>query len=49
MKLVLRAAFARNHFRLGVDGLELSRRRAITLSPRHGAPTVLRERELASA
>jgi cytochrome P450 len=47
MKLVLRTVLARNEVRFG-DGVELSRRRAITLSPRRGAPTVLRERQLAA-
>lgn len=44
MKLVLRAVLARSEVRAGIDGVELSRRRNITLSPRRGAPTVLRER-----
>jgi cytochrome P450 len=49
MKLVLRAVLARSEFRLAGDGLELSRRRAITLSPKHGARTVLRERKPAGS
>jgi cytochrome P450 len=44
MKLVLRAVLVRSDVRLAGDRLELSRRRAITLSPRRGAPAVLRER-----
>lgn len=44
MKLVLLAVLAGTEVRAGIDGLELSRRRNITLSPRRGAPTVLRER-----
>jgi cytochrome P450 len=43
MKVVLRAVLARRE--LGVpERAELGRRRAITISPRDGAPTVLRER-----
>jgi cytochrome P450 len=49
MKLVLQAVLARNDLRAGAEGLEVSRRRAITLSPRRGAATVLRERELTAA
>jgi cytochrome P450 len=45
MKIVLRAVLERHELRSGVAGLELSRRRAITLSPRRGAAVVLRERE----
>jgi cytochrome P450 len=45
MKLVLRMVLARSDVRLAGQGLELSRRRAITLSPQHGALTVLRERQ----
>ena len=45
MKLVLSSLLSRYEVGLGGDELELSRRRAITLSPRHGAPTVLRDRE----
>jgi cytochrome P450 len=46
MKLVLRAILSRNEIRRAGAGerLELSRRRSITLSPRHGARTVLDER-----
>jgi cytochrome P450 len=49
MKLVLRSVLSRNEVRVGGDGLELSRRRAITLSPRRGAMTVLFERPLVAA
>jgi cytochrome P450 len=45
MRLVLRSLLSRYQVSRGGDELELSRRRAITLSPRHGAPTVLRARE----
>jgi cytochrome P450 len=45
MKLVLRAVLSQSEVRLAGDGLELSRRRAITLSPRHGARTVLSDRQ----
>jgi cytochrome P450 len=44
MKLVLRSVLARNEVRVGGAGLELSRRRSITLSPGRGATTVLMER-----
>jgi cytochrome P450 len=44
MKLVLRSVLARNEVRVGGAGLELSRRRSITLSPGGGATTVLNER-----
>jgi cytochrome P450 len=44
MKTVLRAVLARNELSPAGDGLELSRRRSITLSPRRGARTVLRDR-----
>jgi cytochrome P450 len=44
MKLVLRSVLARNEMRAGGAGLELSRRRSITLSPGGGATTVLDER-----
>jgi cytochrome P450 len=43
MKLVLRAVFSR-HELAAADGAEVSRRRAITLSPRNGSRTVLRDR-----
>jgi hypothetical protein len=49
MKIVLRTVLARREVRPAADGLELSRRRSITLSPRLGAPTVLDERPLAAA
>jgi cytochrome P450 len=44
MKLVLRAVLAANEIEVGA-GLEVSRRRSITLSPRRGATTVLIARE----
>jgi cytochrome P450 len=44
MKLVLRSVLARSAVRVGGNGLELSRRRSITLSPRRGATTVLIDR-----
>src|SRR6185503_5804540 len=43
MKLVLRAVLSR-HELATAGGTEVSRRRAITLSPRNGSRTVLRER-----
>jgi cytochrome P450 len=49
MKIVLRAILERHALRPAGDRLELVRRRAITLSPRDGAPTVFGERELAAA
>jgi cytochrome P450 len=49
MSLVLRAVLSHNEVQVGGDRFELSRRRAITLSPRRGAPAVLRERQLAAA
>jgi cytochrome P450 len=45
MKVVLRAVLARAEVRAGAEGPELARRRSITISPRQGARTVLRERE----
>jgi cytochrome P450 len=44
MKLVLRALFSQSELRLADGALELSRRRAITLSPGRGATVVLSER-----
>ncbi|MQA74811.1 MAG: cytochrome P450 [Solirubrobacterales bacterium] len=44
MRIVLRAVFAATSVRPAGDGLELSRRRSITLSPRRGAHTVLSAR-----
>ncbi|HEU0023942.1 MAG TPA: cytochrome P450 [Thermoleophilaceae bacterium] len=47
MKIVLRAILAGSELRPADGGVEVSRRRAITLSPSSGATTVLRERERA--
>jgi cytochrome P450 len=44
MKLVLRSVLARTEVRAGEPGLEVSRRRSITLSPRRGATTILTDR-----
>jgi cytochrome P450 len=44
MRLVLRAVLARAEVHPGGQGVELSRRRSITLSPRRGALTILRDR-----
>jgi cytochrome P450 len=44
MKTVLREVLRRYDLQAGVDGAEISRRRSITISPRFGASTVLRER-----
>ena len=44
MKIVLRAALSAYRIQPATDGAELTRRRSITVSPKHGAPTVLRER-----
>jgi cytochrome P450 len=44
MKIVLRAVLERHSIEAGRHGPELTRRRSITVSPRHGAPTVLRAR-----
>ncbi len=44
MKIVLRAVLSRYELRRPSDELELVRRRNITVSPRQGARTVLRER-----
>jgi cytochrome P450 len=49
MKTVLREALRRYDLAPGVEGAELSRRRSITISPRHGAATVLHARERAPA
>ena len=49
MKIVLRAILERHAAAPRGDGVELVRRRAITISPRDGAPTVFGERELAAA
>jgi hypothetical protein len=48
MKIVLRAVLAQSELRLADDTLELSRRRAITLSPGRGATVVLRDRRPAT-
>src|SRR3954451_3132522 len=45
MKTVLREVLRRYDLQPGVDGAEISRRRSITISPRFGASTVLRDRE----
>ncbi len=45
MKVVLRTVLARREIRGGSAAAELARRRSITLSPRGGAATSLRERE----
>jgi cytochrome P450 len=44
MKVVLRAVLERADIQPASGGPELTRRRAITLSPRHGAPTIVRDR-----
>ena len=44
MKLVLRAVLSKREVAMGGGAVELNRRRSITLSPRDGAPTVLRPR-----
>jgi cytochrome P450 len=44
MKIVLRAALAAHRVEPAGDGPELTRRRSITVSPKHGAPAILRER-----
>lgn len=46
MKAVLRAVFGSLELGSAGETLELTRRRAITVSPRHGARAVLRERAL---
>jgi cytochrome P450 len=45
MKIVLRAALSAYSVEPALSGAELTRRRSITLSPKLGAPTVLRERD----
>jgi cytochrome P450 len=49
MKIVLRTILAGNELADGRGDAELSRRRSITLSPRRGASTVLRARQLIAA
>jgi cytochrome P450 len=49
MKIVLRAALSAYSIEPAPNGAELTRRRSITLSPKLGAPTVLRERDPVSA
>ena len=44
MKIVLRAILSRCEVRPGIDGAEVSRRRAITVSPNRRATTVLHDR-----
>jgi cytochrome P450 len=44
MKIVLRAALAAHRVEPAAEGPELTRRRSITVSPRHGAPAILRSR-----
>jgi cytochrome P450 len=44
MKIVMRAVLAAYSIEAGTRGAELTRRRSITVSPRLGAPVVLRER-----
>jgi cytochrome P450 len=44
MKLVLRAVLEQADVRPGTAGLELARRRSITISPSHSATTILHER-----
>ena len=44
MKIVMRAVLSAYSIEAGTDGAELTRRRSITVSPRLGAPVVLRER-----
>jgi cytochrome P450 len=44
MKIVLRALLESAELRPGQDGLELARRRAITISPGRGAETILSDR-----
>lgn len=44
MKIVLRAVLSAYRIEAGTRGAELSRRRSITVSPKLGAPTILRER-----
>ena len=44
MRIVMRAVLTENRIEAAGDGLELTRRRSITISPRRGARTVLRNR-----
>jgi cytochrome P450 len=49
MKIVLRTVLASSELRPTGEGLELTRRRSITLSPRDGGRAVLRERQPVAA
>jgi cytochrome P450 len=49
MRIALRTVLATTELRAASGGLELTRRRAITVSPRHGARATLREREPVAA
>jgi cytochrome P450 len=49
MRTVLRAVFERYRVEPGADAPELTRRRAITISPARGGRSVLRERERAAS
>jgi len=42
--MVLRSVIAASDVRAGMPGLELTRRRSITVSPGRGATTLLRDR-----
>jgi hypothetical protein len=44
MKVVLKALLKQATITQGAEGLELTRRRAITVSPRRGTPVVLKQR-----
>jgi cytochrome P450 len=45
MNIVLRALLTTTELRTTGEGVELTRRRAITISPRRGAKTILRDRD----
>ena len=49
MKVILRALLERSVPKPGTDGVEVARRRAITIAPRQASPTVLRPRTAAPA